>query len=69
MPALAEAFPRKITPAPHRGVLLGVWAGLAGGLGEALLLLIARYGFHRLVFRGLDVLWMAPLKRFGNTVT
>jgi hypothetical protein len=41
--------------------LLGLWAGLVGGLGEGAAVQVARYGFHRYVFRRPDVLWMAPV--------
>jgi arylsulfatase A-like enzyme len=61
LPAPAESAERSSAPAARQILLLGVWAGLVGGLGEGLLLLLATYGFHRLVFRGLDSLWMAPV--------
>ena len=42
-------------------LLLALCGGLLGGLAEATIGVAARFGFGRLLFRGLDLLWMAPL--------
>lgn len=41
--------------------MLGAWLGLLGGLGEAAMLAVSKYGFHRAVQAGVDVVWAAPL--------
>jgi len=52
-------------PAPRLGVrqllVLGLWFGLLGGLGEIAMLLVAKVGLHRYLHRSLDVIWQAPL--------
>jgi arylsulfatase A-like enzyme len=42
-------------------LLLAAWAGLVGGLAEAGIVAIKKYGFHQYVFRGLDFVWMTPV--------
>ena len=44
-----------------RPLLLALWAGLAAGTGEALLLGLQRHLLHRLIFLSNDFWWMAPL--------
>jgi arylsulfatase A-like enzyme len=61
LPSSETAASGRAEPLARSILLLGCWAGLAGGLGEGLAVLVARYGFDRYVFRGPDILWMAPI--------
>ncbi|HTL04981.1 MAG TPA: sulfatase, partial [Gemmatimonadales bacterium] len=40
---------------------MALWAGLLGGLGEFASVMLRKYLFHRYIFEGADVAWMAPL--------
>lgn len=46
---------------PPRSLLrLALWAGMLGGLGEMVTVLIRKYLFHRYIFDTPEVAWMAP---------
>jgi len=47
--------------APGRDLLLILWIGLVAGLGEALLLGIARFGLGRYTHLPPDLVWMSPV--------
>src|SRR4030095_5540576 len=42
-------------------VLIGTGAGLVTGALHAVVILVLRFGFGRLVWHSRDVIWMAPL--------
>lgn len=50
-----------MTTHPVGLLLVGLWFGLATGIGEALVLGLKRLAFHRLTHVSVHVVWMAPV--------
>ena len=53
--------PRTTTDHAVLVLLAIVWFALAAGLGEAAVLLVRRFVFHRFTWSSVDVVWMAPV--------
>jgi arylsulfatase A-like enzyme len=59
--AHAVGAPTPRLRAAGHALLIGVAAGLVTGALHALIILVTRFGFGRLIWHSRDVIWMAPL--------